>query len=348
MEPSTRVLRGLRYENTPDVRYITTHHESHYFEIAESREELVASLPDYTLPDESLDIELVSETKKILFKVDDSFFHFFMDSLPVILKIHREHPEVLLVLYLQTARQTKLNDQLMELLQLILDGEGANYTFVKIAEGFDHSPILKVSNFSKADPYFSGNNFTSFVDVLNAVDTVIKYTNQVLGTRTSPTVGKKIYLSSPPRYNWYLDVDGDPNYSGYLDDLRMYETEKLEDFFRELGYEIVDPTKDFDSLYEQIDYMMNVDVLVAVTCSGLANMIFMDPKKLVVEIQAEIVQNLPAPEEARGSRPMQGVHTMYSMLTFMKDHTLVSIPSHRNPDDVIKTIKTTKLLQLIG
>lgn len=349
MEPSTRVLKGLRYENTSEVRYITTHQESHFFDVAETREELVDKLSSFTLPSPELDIDLVSDQKKILFKVDDSFYHFFIDSLPVILKIHREHPDVSMVLFLQTARRTVLGNQLIELLKTILSGEGVNHTLVEIASGLDHSPILKICNHSTAGPYFDGNNFTSFVDILISTETVIRYAKQKLGiTQDVSAPDKKVFLSSESHKGWHLDIGDGQEYSGYLDDARMNNKEELEDFFRSIGYEVIDPTKKFRSLYEQIIYMTSVKTLAAVTCSGLGNMIFMNPRQLVVEIQAEVVQNLPNPPGFEGSTPMQGVHTMYPMISFMKDHSIVCIPSHRNPDEVIQTIKNSNLIQLIG
>lgn len=349
MEPSTRILKASSYAADHDVKYVTTRNESHYFLKASTVEDLIKEngIVEELPPD--LDFDYVSDDIKFLVKVDESFYHFFIDCLPIILKLNKEHPGYLLLLYVQSARITRLTEQLMELLTVILDGEGVSYRFIDIDTKYSHSPILKISNFAIVDPYFSGNNSTSFPDVLHAVDTVIKYSKKKLGLENETFAPvKKVFITGETETSFELVLGDIPEYSGYMDDSRMHNRERLEKFFAELGYEIVNPAKDFETLFHQVIYMHQVQTLAAVTCSGLANMIFMNPNQKVMEIQAEIVQNIPAsPSDSDGpaSSPMQGVHTMYSMLTFMKDHLLVSVPSHRDPDQVIAKLKSSGILE---
>lgn len=349
MEPSTRKLRALSYAADHSIKYVTTHNESHYFKTADSRFELVDGSGLVNVPPREFDLEFISDDVKFLFKVDDSFYHFFIDSLPIILKLHQEHPDFLILLYIQTARPSVLSNQIIDMLKIVLDGEGVNYKLIDIPQRYEYARVIKINNYAIADPYFSGNNSTSFHDVKYSMELVVKYSKKVLGLEDKAlTPHKKVFITGKPVTNFELVLEDIENYSGYLDDDRMYHRAKLEAFFADLGYEVVDPANDFESLFHQALYFREVKTLAAVTCSGLANMAFMRPHGMVLEIQAEIVQNLPLGGGLPGSKPMQGVHTMYSMLTFMMDHSLISIPSHRDPDAVIEKIKSTNLHRVIG
>jgi len=348
MEPSTRKLRALSYAAQHDTKYVTTLHESHYFNTGNTREELIVGNGLENCPPTELDLDFVSDDIKFMFKVDNVFYHFFIDSLPVILKLHREHPDYLILLYLQTALMTPLSHQIIDLLKVVLDGEGVKYKFIDRVPGYDYARIMKINNFAIADPYFSGNNSTSFHDVKYAIDLVVKYSKKVLGLENKvSTPHKKVFITGKSTTTFELVLSDIEGYDGYLDDERMYDREKLEEFFAGKGYEIIDPAKAFDSLFHQVLYFQEVETLAAVTCSGLANMVFMHPGQKVLEIQAELVQNVPVGNGMSGSKPLQGVHTMYSMLSFMKDHLLFSIPSHRAPEPIIKRLESSEIINIL-
>lgn len=347
MEPSTRKISSSTYATDHGTKYITTHHESHDFVANESLKQLLIEHDIDAGTSANEIVDLVSDETKIFIKVEDAFYHFFVDSLPLILKIHREFPERLLVLYLQTARPSKTTDATIQLLLAILNGEGVNYRAVTIDPGKRYYPIYRVSNFSKADPYYSENHITTFVDICYARDLVVKYARQIL--ELSPELVapyKKVYLTRGPGAG--IDVGTPPEgyNSGYTNDIRMEDSWKLEEFFASQGYEIVNPEEDFESLLHQIVFMADIKMLASVTSSGLMNMIFMQPKQRVLEIQTEIVQ-MTRKNHEDPVIPMQGVHTMYANLTFMQEHVLISIPSRRDPDEVIKVLGETGLSYLL-
>jgi hypothetical protein len=269
--------------------------------------------------------------------------------LPVILKLNRAHPWGVVILYVHRHPDRRgFIDEAYEVLKMILDGEKIEYRIIETAPNHSYAPIIKINNFAVGAPYFDGNNSTSFPDVLYAVDLVIKYTKKYLGLENkifTPT--KKVFLSSEPDTHFEVDLELMEGYEGYKNDIRMHDRERLEQYFASMGFEVIDPVSHFNSLFEQIAYMREVKVLAAVTCSGLANMIFMKPGGHVIEIQAEIVQNVSTFPGAKFFIPMQGVHTMYSMLSYMKDHLLFSVPSHRDPDKVIERISNSKIMEIL-
>lgn len=347
MEPSTRILPAYKFSYDSSTKYITRYQHSFSFNVNDDRDNLVLHNGLTNCPPREFDIDLVSDQKKILIVLDDSFYHFFMDTIPSILNLHKHNPGVLLLIYTQDHKPYVFSKQAEQLLKLILDGEGVNYRFISVVNDYEYAAVVKANNIAFAPPYFSHENFITFQDVNDAVKLVVKYAKRELGAENKkPDLNKKVFITGKPTTFFDFDMESLKEYNGYTDDERMYNREKLETFFSKLGYEVVNPVEDFDSLFEQIVYMSDVQTLAAVTCSGLVNMIFMDSNKLVIEIQAELVQNMPKPGE-ENPVPLQGVHSMYSMLTYMKDHLLISVPSHRDPIKVIQRIRQSKVVGLL-
>lgn len=338
MEPSTRRLDANLPYNDRTV-YMTSHNESHFLQEYQSAEELIAGINSHgevSITPGTLD--LVSDQKKIVIKVDDTFYHFFMDSLPIIIRLKELHPDALFVLYLQTARPSRTTTSIIELLLALMDGEGINYTTVVTNVRDGYAPICKINNFTVIGPYFDGNSKTTLIDVNNTAELVLKYAKKTLGVEESKEPFRKVYLTRGDKAG--VNIGPSPEgYTFYKDDIRMNEQWKLEEFFSSMGYEVVNPAEDFESLWHQIVYMSEVKTLASVTCSGLANMIFMNPRQNVIELQAEIVQSDRQDYDAV-VEPKQGVHTMYQTLSFMKEHLLLSVPSRRDPDRVIEALSS--------
>lgn len=345
MEPSTRKLSSSSYAVEHDTKYVSVHNENHDFLVEDSYVDLVGRIyPEdgkYFSEEVDLGIDLVSDQVKILIKVEDSFYHFFIDSLTLILKIHEEFPERLLVLYLQTARPSKTGKALIEMLLGILDREKVNYTTINYELKEEHAPICKVNNFALAHPYFSANNVTTFQDVIRTAKIVVEHCKEVLGVSGDPVPFRRVYLARGKEAGNHVGIVPE-DYQFYKNDDRMDDFENLERFFESIGYEIIDPEKDFESMHHQIVYMSEVKTLVSVTSSGLANMIFMSPRQKIVELQAEIVQSDRASNEEIVI-PRQGIHTMYQGLAFMKEHLLISVPSRRDSNRVIEILSSPEI-----
>jgi hypothetical protein len=352
MEESTRKLR-IDLENTyePEECYITTHQIFEEFSLAPSLKDLSLSLhnPDpVNMGSTELDFvdtnEMISDEIKVLIYVQDTIYHFFIDSLTMILKIHKEHSNIKFVLYLQRARGTKGIDNFYELLFLILDGQGVNYTTVSTVPGKDYAPVYKFNNYVRIDRQVNIHHLMSFLDVEYMADIAIKYSRKYMNATESVEPFRKLYIS---RGNAPSDLGPiEEDYPDYRDDLRMNDALKLEEFFVSQGYEAFSPEKKFGSIMEQIVYMSEVKTLASITSSGLANMIFMRPNQTIIEVQAELVQVMRFEKDSY-VYPKQQIHNYYSTLSFMRQHTHISIPSRRDPDKVIKTLTSGQLSYLI-
>jgi hypothetical protein len=344
MEPSTRDLAfEFKHKVNKEESYITAHEASALFNSDTSLRKLSealhgsdpANMSEAKLTFIDTD-EMISDEIKVLIDVQDTIYHFFIDSLTAILKIYKKSPDVKFILYVKKTGPGGGVSSFYELLFLILDGEGVNYTVVSPLPGESYAPIYKFNNYIIMDEsVLDVRDALSFLDVEYMADLAVKYSRESTGAVDSAEPFRKLYIS---RVNASSElgpvVEG---YSGYKDDLRMNDSWKLDKFFASMGYDVLVPEKHFGSIMEQITYMSEVKTLASITSSGLANMIFMQPSQTVIEMQAELVQVIRF-DDHTAVTPLQKLHDYYSTLSFMRGHTYVGIPSRRDPDKVIKTL----------
>lgn len=328
---------------------MTRHGWSSEFEVSSSFEELASRVFDSeAVGGTSEDLDLVSDEVKVLISVDGTFYHFFMDSLPEILKIHRDYPERLIVLYFTVKHYSKFHKDIADLLTLILEGEGVRHkkVFSTFNEGRHHDPVCKINNYIIVEPYYAyDRNITTFVDLEYTTDLVVKYSREALGLTEKPTAWRKLYLSRGEDPGAAVGPVQE-GYKFYKDDLRMNNPQELEEFFKSNGYEVVNPEQDFESIFHQVSYMSEAKVIASITSSALAAMIFMNPKQVVIEIQAEVVKVVRNSDDEEVV-PSQSVHPVYSMLAFMREHLVLTVPSRRDPAKVIEALSSGSVSYLI-
>lgn len=289
--------------------------------------------------------DMVSKEVKVLIPIQDSFYHFFMDSLALLLRLHRQDPSLLFVLYIQRSRPSKSYEDFLVLMFNILDSITVKYKTISTLVGHNFAPVYEFDNYILIDENRNLYQSLSFVDINHMINLALQYSKTDKNSDTySPVPFRKVYLTRGGKGSYLGPIAKDYKY--YKDDLRMYEEEKLEKFFGDLGYEIVEPETKFDSIMEQINYMREVKSLVAVTCSGLMNMLFMQDNQTVIEIQVELVQVMGG-SDPELIMPLQNLHSYYQSLSFVNKHTFISIPSDRDPDKVIEALSKDSLSYIL-
>lgn len=97
----------------------------------------------------------------------------------------------------------------------------------------------------------------------------------------SPT--KKVYIRSKNNMN---NVDFKNLTVSQMITSRIINEKILEQYLESNGFEILSPNSRFQTIKEQTEYFKNVKTLFAVTCSGLVNSLFMQPKGTIIELMS--------------------------------------------------------------
>lgn len=272
---------------------------------------------------------------KILIHVSDRMYHVLLDTIPLILKINKLYPEIKFVLYLRGPNRSEETNIFHECLVEVLEEIGADYFLIYNAPKSTHSPIYKVANFIYLDYIkFDLHQALSLSDVEKAVKLLKK---MYVGDAPRRGENKKIYLTRP-KYNTDFGSEVFTEDGSYKDDARIDDENKLIDFFSSQGYEIVAPETKFSSFAEQVQYMSEVEVMAAVSSSGLTNALFMEPGARVIEILAEVV----TPKTVLANSKLatnQKLPAEYFPLSFLMGHTHLMISTRRNADKAINDLK---------
>lgn len=275
-----------------------------------------------------------SDELKILMHVSDRMYHVLLDTIPLIFKINKLYPDAMFVLYLRGNPGSEQSNIFHRGLVDMLDDLNINYFLTYNSFDSIHSQVYKISRFIYLDETrFNLHNAISLLDVRYAID----YLKKSAGVDANVEAARKVYLTRPESVNKFgaelFTEDG-----SYPDDVRIYEEEKLKDFFSSHGFEIVTPETKFSSLAEQIRYMSEVQVLAAVSSSGLANSLFMVPDKKVIEILAEVVTlNETLPDGRLTTN--QTLTSEYFPLSFVMGHTHLMIPTNRNAEAAVEKLR---------
>jgi hypothetical protein len=279
---------------------------------------------------------LESDDIKYLIKTSGSFFHEIHDILAVVLKIHKINPNAIFILF---TPKTEDNKKLYSYFQEFFQSKYIRHLIVPmmVSEfGWQlHPPVLKLKNYVNFNQYSQKNNLhVSLYDFSIVSREILSHIN---ASNVKPR--KKVYLSRSHidgRRDSLLDLP--PSYLGYRDDQRMEHEAKLENFFRENGYSIIIPEQNFSTFREQLELMAETKVLAGVTGSGLTNALLMQDGGYVFEIRAQ---------QVTGGIPQEGNQSLCNFYVddaFIKNHTHISIPSERKPDEVIDLIKRSEQL----
>lgn len=122
---------------------------------------------------------------------------------------------------------------------------------------------------------------------------------------------------------------------------RIENEEKVVEFFRGKGFEIISSEVDFKSFKDQISYFSSLDCLASPTGSGLINMMYMSDNSTVVELVTPL--ELTSIDYVEGTNEEiittdKSFHNHYSGMAFASNINYLAIPHDRNPDTVISKV----------
>jgi hypothetical protein len=261
--------------------------------------------------------DLCSDEYKVVVRLRVEFFHCLFDTLAIILYEYNKNKDTLFIINVEDSLTEipREHESIVKFIFNILDSKNIKYK--KIGVGLK-TPYI-VNNF---------RYFPMFPLHANRIEEVIEASSIYFSNKSA---NKKVYLSrkkvNPNRGSNIFFAGVDPQNFNFQDDIRLDDDDKVGNFFKDLGFEIVYP-EDFVSMDEQIDFFSQVKTIASVTSAGLANCIFMPEKSKVIELTVPLVVG-----------GTESLHNVYHSLSFVKKHKYVSIPSMRKSSDIIEIIQ---------
>jgi capsular polysaccharide biosynthesis protein len=123
------------------------------------------------------------------------------------------------------------------------------------------------------------------------------------------------------------------------DNRGLIDSKTIETYFNNNGFEII-YSEDFVNFEEQINYFYKVKTLASVSGSGLTNSIFMQPNTLILEIMTPYILDIISTDKKILEKKTEQLHYSYSLITFLKNQTHISIPNiNLNIDNAILNLK---------
>jgi hypothetical protein len=253
-------------------------------------------------------------------------YHLLFDTIGIILSTHERYSDAMFIIVSSTENENKRNRSpvLVDLLFEILEEKKIQYELITI-----NSKRALLTDAVVID--IDGYGF----DRIRSVSQIPKIFNIEKPKKTT-----KIYLS---RSKTVSDLHWKrPDLAKGLlfsDDIRMYEEYRLEEYFKNNGYEIV-YAEDFANGIDQVKLFNSAKIIVGVTGGGLSNMAFMDKGTTIVELSVPIA--MPKDNELNWE---YSLHHLYKDIAFCNEMLYLSIPSMRDADSVINFIENDRLLK---
>lgn len=285
-------------------------------------------------------LDLTSKHKKIFISMPNSIYHFFIDYAGKILKQSSLEKNLELVVADYNFKDSFFDGRIyLETLELF-KSLGIKVTMIDV----DKYEGIILNNFYVMPNYAVHQNYEK--SLYEAALTLIE------NKEVSPF--RKVFLSRKYMGNrQHLTASNLP----VKHDNRIDSHDKIENYFKTLGYEIVVP-EHFKSLKEQVNFFYETKIIVSTTSSGLMNSAFMQEGQTMVELQTPLIVHMPRQDQL--GKPTNGafdfssmvaveqLHYFYIKMAFQKNHKYLAINNlTRESSKIIDTIENDKYLKAL-
>jgi hypothetical protein len=288
-------------------------------------------VPGYIDSSSERKISILSNKKKLVVSMVNSFYHTLMDNLSEIIYALESYPKHELIIDISETKKD------------VLENSAENFHYHNVFFYFLESLKLKKIKYRlvalKDYDIIYINNFRVInyqLDTIQKAEAVYEFFKPRL---SNPSIKphRKIFISRSLTVGREYDA---PTLTCSHDN-RIDDHDSLDNLFRDMGYEIV-RTEELKSFQEQIDLFYEAKVLASITGSGLANAAFMAPGQTLIEIITPLVVPVGSPGQPKDiTNPyyVQELHNFYKNLAFHKNHVYFGIHNEpRNFEALKKTI----------
>lgn len=276
-------------------------------------------------------LSFYSDEPKLFLKIPYKHYHVLQDFLATVLHMYEINPNIVFIVDTYEIDRSRESTKFHRFCFNILDYYGIKY----------HK-----ADFSNVKS-FNANNFYAIgvrnVDH-NGANLILKYCMPWIKNKDIEPF-RKVYISRR-----LVKSDNSVEFR-YTDKTkltrssikRIDDEEKLEDFFRSQGFEVVVP-EDFESFEDQINFFYEVKSAISLTGAGLVNTVFMQNGGSVIELQTSLIVRFF--DRSTNKQDFQeGVHHFYHTIAFKKNFFYVCVNNMDiNSDKLIEQFKNNKSL----
>lgn len=269
--------------------------------------------------------ELISDDLKIVLSFQQEFFHLLIDTFCIVIDQFVKNNNILFVIDSSKIRKQEVVQKEIDEVLHIFDKIGIKYKFVNLDNG------IKINNFYLYSPDET-ENYPFLTIFQNTFNTIKKFFPDLVNLPT-----RNVYLS---RKNYVCktrttDIVDDDNKPLFNDDIRIDSEAALEEYFSNLGYEIIDSSNN-SGILDNIKLFSSIKKLVSPTGAALANSVFMHPETTIVEL------SVPMGIQRFDMSWSFDWHTHYYVICANSKQRYISIPSSRSAEEIIKNIDSDK------
>lgn len=281
--------------------------------------------------DSTLDVR--SDILKLIIPTSNSFYYMIHNVIGEILYYHHHLKDKIQIIYAVQRMNVPYNHPknifapFHDYIFKLMDFHKINYIVYdqSINDG------LLINKF-----YQARNSYVTSFDSL-----IYNYTDEMRQSKYLDKVKpfRKVYLSR--KHFWKRPVPLEDEYYNnkpYADhDDRIDDHDKLEKFFEEMGFDIINP-ESFPSMEDQVQYFSEVKCVASLTSSGLVNGIFMQPGQSMIELTTPLLHFM-------GTHWEEQLHYFHAMTAFAKYHKYTAITNlTRSADLIEQQIRSDKTL----
>lgn len=248
-------------------------------------------------------ISVLGNMEKYLLVCQAGLYHTLFNTIPSILYLYKQNPSTVFIINISSiyGREDEAT-KIVDFLKLFLDDNQIQY---KLVTNLDKITVNDVKIL---------NEFT--IKAITDVNMILEVREWVLKNISKKDL-RKIYISRA-KSNTQKRID---------------DEERLERYLSDLGFYIFYPENSL-SIYDQLAYFVDAEVVVSITSSGISNGLMMKPGSLLIE--------LVTPFQFGGSFDgIDMLHQLYSALAYSIDLNYVGIPNKtKNVSDLINYIES--------
>jgi Glycosyltransferase 61 len=276
---------------------------------------------NYTTP------TLMSDERKIFWWSNIGMYNSFFEGLSHLLKVVNSFDEKPIVIVNNFCMGPESEWEYHKFMLKSLNDIGVKY------EVYNNKNIVYAKNFSVID---------SFCTTPDMIQTVKNHFKQYVKDQSIKPF-RKVYLSRrhilPREYTWIKDG------LSTNADHRLWDHDVLEKFMSQNGFDVIIPEQTFMSFEDQINYMYEVETLVSLSSSGIANALFMQPNTSIIELITTYPMAI-GPDSYDKPKSMHGteaIHHLYQTMAYVNNMCYFGLPNYdRKSETIINIIKNNK------